>query len=163
MEGNLPLDLEAAFRESYGDLPYAIGFNQSGTFSVEEAQAYMDTYGGVDMMQFTRLGQRFDLVDNMNPPLACYYAVNGHFGSQIGRTVIVVPQLSSSYDMKGLEGPSWEVDQEDIGSLRARSEGRKPDDIVGQSEQGYRVVPPRYCAGFIDDGGTFYPNMTFMQ
>ena len=172
LEGHLSPDLEASLRARFGDTPYAIGFNQSGTVTVEEAQAQMTQLGGIVMFQFTSLGQRFDLVDSTMSRTARphdgidyprHYAINGHFGIGMGRYVIAIPQLSSDLYDRGTRGPAAEIDQYTLGSPQWYAEGRTPQDIVGLSEQGYRVINPKYCAGFLDARGNWYPNATFMQ
>lgn len=151
LAGRLPSELEERLERA----PYALGYHQVLSRSLQtpmQVRDLMEQTGGVGLGTGFPV-HRFRIADQTIPRFAHDYAVNGNSGAGIGRLVYTFP-ISS---------------EEDTQLLR---EGKRPYQIVSgrfyTGPKGFyqgedQVIPPRYCAGFIDPNGDFWPNAGFMR
>ena len=143
LSGRLPADLEALVGGSY-----QLGVNQSGVDTLEDAQAVLQKFNGVDMGMYN-LDQRFLIADKNTPDYAAEAVTYGYYGRRegspaMGKFVAVIPGENYHQD---LPSDFWV------------SNGNTDGNIYKGSE----AANAKYIAGFIDDQGKFHRNNNFMR
>jgi hypothetical protein len=157
----LPPELQARLH----GLSYALGFNQSGTFNIEDARRYLthESGGGINVTNYN-YNQRFLLFDpamreqigDDNSTLT--RAIDeGYTGiSEIGRFVVAFPVVYP----RGNNLSASEI-------VELHPEEALPEDfeipVTNESSQQLKIVNGKYIAGYIDDEGTFWENANFTQ
>lgn len=153
-EGRIPGDLERRLSGAQ----YAVGYNQSGPSTGEEAEAYLGQFSGVDLKN-SPYSQRFMILDESSFK-AGYDVASvvdaGYYGdSTQGRFVVVFPVADGSR-------------RAGLPSELSRSIDFLPNDFevkngalfLGNPDES---VNSKYVAGFIDRDGNFLANANFMR
>lgn len=176
LEGRLPSDQEQrllaltfetqAAKDGYPDNRnprnrnrYALGFNQSGAFSVQEAERiindrkglWLDRYGIPNRCRVGGINTPTDYMED--------YARRGYYGDPANyRFIVAIP----------LGGASGCHDLEATAALIAEINGELPCDFTTEAwidEEGLRrqEIPSRYVAGVINKHGIYLPNINFLR
>lgn len=155
---NAELPTELANR--LGDTPYAIGFNQSATTTLDKAQTYLAENSGIDMTRYN-LHHRFEMFDSGMEKDAAFHEkieqviVSGYSGNtQMGRFVVAFPAAD------------WVPRKQARLSSELNSHTELlPDDFIVRHNSANsgktRAANAKYVAGYIDDNGDFWMNTNF--
>lgn len=135
-------------------VPYALGVNQSGCFSVEEGTEYLQECGGVDFSAYG-LNQRFLMANSRYPDFAERYMTAGYYGALAGGKFIMVAPFVEHSDEFDAMSP-------EVSANTALVSGGLPEDFQISKDAYVRQVNAKYIAGFIDENGKFWPNANFM-
>jgi hypothetical protein len=138
----LPQELEQLLQGS----DYALAVRQVGEKTAEDAQADARVNGGVSAVE-QNLAQSFNIVSYEDPDFAASTMVMGYYGpGKGGKYVVVLPVGAGE------------------GTIRGRAMSRHADltELAGRHD-GSSAIEPKYCAGFIDNNGVFFPNKSFMK
>ncbi|MDB5177191.1 MAG: hypothetical protein JWN75_859 [Candidatus Saccharibacteria bacterium] len=150
LEGRLPDYQEQVLGEEH----YVLGFNQSGTTSLEQATAYLKENNGISLGIYN-LNQRFLFVDEKStkeyPDNTERAVVSGYYGMPtVGRFVIAVPmdnfaKKKPRYNPEDASSAYWNI--EDFTNPTESYEGES--------------VNQKYIAGYIDGNGVYTANKNF--
>ena len=139
LEGKLSPEQEDALQAKH----YTLGFNQSGTFTLEDAEEYLGDNNGIETTTYG-LDQRFILLNEQNKDehgVIERAVVDGYYGnSKIGRFVIAIPTNTPE------SNPISAADS--IADFQRAQDGK-------------RSVNPKYIAGYIDSTGEYHQNLNF--
>jgi hypothetical protein len=157
-QAKLPPELEARLQ----GIDYAIGFNQTMAASVEDAQAYLDGLGGIDVTDYN-LDHRFLMYDQgMGDALGTDNGQGiagaieaGYYGRpEVGRFIAAFPDVTNS---------ASEVSDRLSVAVNTDTSLLPTDEVLsvqGESRM-QQVVNGKYVAGFIDDKGALWVNGQF--
>lgn len=145
LEGRLPETQESKLN----GLEYALGVRQVALDTAGDAQRDVYVRGGVSSAG-QNLSQSFNIVSPEDPDYATGVMVKGYYGAgKGGKYVVVLPAEAGS---SGVRGRAIQANEALLDTELVRTNVR----------EGW-VIDQKYCAGFIDNSGVYFPNRTFMQ
>lgn len=146
---------------------YAIGFNQSFTSTLEEAQQSLQEHSGIDVQGYgSDIGRRFMVFDNtptteselgQNKESSISRAIEiGYYrNANIGRFVVAFPEVVQLEENKSKR-------VSDVVNLQDDEKPTLPSDFLStHSDNNAPSVSSKYLAGYIDDKGDFWENESF--
>jgi len=156
LEGRLPADQEVLL----GGADYAIGVNQSGPLTAQEAVEYLKEQRGIDL-RHSPIAHRFLTMDHtMGPPDIRHTVVDGYYGPQAsGKFVVAMPLGPDAHEIerKGPAGAVRTMEYEPPADFYLEA------DVPGSARRVSRSVNAKYMAGFVDITGKYFPNRGFME
>lgn len=139
LEGRLSPEQEEALQAKH----YTLGINQSSTFTLDDAEKYLDENSGIETTSYG-LDQRFILLNERHKDeqgVIERAIVDGYYGNpKIGRFIIAIP--TNTPESNPISAADSIVDFQ-------------------RSQDGKRSVNPKYVAGYIDTVGVYHQNHNF--